>query len=87
MVLDYNKLLVKRSNIVVYSSLQSPSDPPELVCLYYIVTRFRMLQSNFPLDRSISILPLLHVVCYFFRLSFLYLINSKWKDRTFRKFV
>lgn len=24
MVLDYNKLLVKRSNIVVYSSLQSP---------------------------------------------------------------
>jgi len=45
MIFDYNKLLVKRSNIVVYSSLQSPLlAAPDRgcvyvgVCVYYIIT-------------------------------------------------
>lgn len=59
MVLDYNKLLVKRSNIVVYSSLQSPRLHAHLhlaqnsvcVCLYVSLLHSytsAMLESNFP---------------------------------------
>lgn len=38
MILDYNKLLVKRSNIVVYSSLQSPLlAAPDRGCVFMCV--------------------------------------------------
>ena len=86
MVLDYNKLLVKRSNIVVYNSLQSPSAPPRVSLLHSYTFPHAVIE--FPARSSGPRLSsVIHVVSHFFRpfssLSFSYWIDSKEKQVEF----